>query len=106
MPGTLFIQKIKISNIDGVFYGLGGLGIGRLRSYIRLLIPRLGIFHEQPFFRLHRGYYGRMLSWDERSLTLDEMRRLALMLIFMHPKKTPYTARNGKRPTLSRGGLI
>jgi hyaluronoglucosaminidase len=50
------------------------------------------------FFGYIEGYYGRMLSWDERSLIIDEMRRLGLNVYLYAPKEDPFHRREWKAP--------
>jgi hyaluronoglucosaminidase len=50
------------------------------------------------FFGYIEGYYGRMLSWDERSLILDEMRRLGLNTYLYAPKEDPFHRQEWRAP--------
>jgi hyaluronoglucosaminidase len=50
------------------------------------------------FFGYIEGYYGRMLSWDERALLIEKMRRLSLNAYIYAPKEDPFHRQHWKIP--------
>jgi hyaluronoglucosaminidase len=50
------------------------------------------------FFGYIEGYYGRMLSWEERALIIDSMRDLSLNAYLYAPKEDPYHRRQWRTP--------
>jgi hypothetical protein len=49
------------------------------------------------FYGYIEGYYGRMLSWDERAMVLDTLTRLSLNTYVYGPKEDPFHRREWKR---------
>jgi len=52
----------------------------------------------ERFFGYIEGYYGRMLSWDERALLIEEMRRLSLNAYIYAPKEDPFHRQQWRIP--------
>ncbi|HAJ79165.1 MAG TPA: hypothetical protein DCO75_05290 [Fibrobacteres bacterium] len=50
------------------------------------------------FFGYIEGYYGRMLSWDERALLIEEMRGLSLNAYIYAPKEDPFHRQQWRLP--------
>jgi hypothetical protein len=53
---------------------------------------------DKRFFGYIEGYYGRMLSWDERMTLVKEMRELGLNAYLYAPKEDPYHRLNWRIP--------
>jgi hyaluronoglucosaminidase len=50
------------------------------------------------FFGYIEGYYGRMLSWEDRTLVVDRMSNLSLNAYLYAPKEDPYHRQQWKTP--------
>jgi hyaluronoglucosaminidase len=50
------------------------------------------------FFGYIEGYYGRMLSWEDRALVVDRMRLMSLNAYLYAPKEDPYHRQQWKIP--------
>ena len=49
------------------------------------------------------GYYGKLLSWDERLEIIGHLSQNNLNTYFYCPKEDPYHSQSGKNPTLRIG---
>ena len=53
---------------------------------------------DNRFFGYIEGYYGRMLSWNERLLLLDQMHKESLNAYLYAPKEDPFHRRDWRTP--------